>query len=122
MHITLYHGDCLRVAALFCSGLLLGVPRTPAVGGTAGNIQVLGDPDFPTTILVVRQIVASTLCPELLTQPVEQWREISLRECLVLLPRGYDCRLEFLFVEFRWVGVVGLGRIDSLHFFAVHAH
>lgn len=85
-----------------------GIPRTPSVGGAATNVQVFRDPDLPTTVLIVHQIVARTLRSEPFTQPVKQRCQVLLGKLFVLFPGGYNRRLEFLFVEFRWVGVVGL--------------
>jgi len=58
-------------------------------------------------------VVASTLRAELVPEPVEHWCQVLLGKFFVLLPCGYDCRLEFLFVEFRWVGVVGLDWLNN---------
>jgi len=81
---------------------------------------VLFYPEGESSVLVI-DVVASTLGTELVSKPIEHRCQVLLGEFFVLFPCGYDCRLEFLFVEFRWVGVVGLGRIDCLRFFAVHA-
>jgi hypothetical protein len=93
--------------------LFFGIPCTPTVGGTAGNVQVLDDPDFPTTILIVSEIVAGTLSTEPLTEPVEQRCQVLLRKLLVLFPCGYDFSLEFFFTQLVEVGLARLCRFDS---------
>lgn len=76
-----------------------GVPSTPAISRSAGNVQVLRDPYLPATMLVLLQIVACALRSEFLAEPIKHRREVLLRQFRVLLPSGNDGRLEFLLAE-----------------------
>lgn len=79
-------------------------------------------PEAESPVLVLCQIVAGTLRSELFAEPIEHRRQISLGEFLMLLPSGYDGRLEFLFAEFRWVSLVGLELPNLCPFGSVGPH
>jgi hypothetical protein len=82
-----------------------GIPVAPPVGGAAGYVEVLLHPKAESAVLVL-YVVAGTLSAEPVTEPVEQRRQGLLGKLLMLLPCGYDRRLEFLFAELGYVDLV----------------
>jgi len=81
MHITLHHGDCLRVAALFCSGLRTSTTR----------IRNASSSSSPTT---KKETMSSTLATarfcQLQSRPLLAYLRPS-KLCEIGLEQKFEC-------------------------------